>query len=137
MKYLQQNSSGSMISAASSALSSTAFCNAVVTASSMVSTLGLTADIKIGTRNSYEVLKHNGKQREILYDTAENEEAQPLPRWLFPVKSNMEFLNMEAGDGRNQSLFRSFRPVQLWYVLYHFSFNFCKLGNVNPVFVDM
>ncbi len=74
--------------------------------------IGLTADIKIGTRNSYEVLKHNGKQREILYDTAENEEAQILPRWLFHVKSNMEFLNMEAGDGRNQSLFNYILTLQ-------------------------
>lgn len=74
--------------------------------------IGLTVDIKIGTRNSYEVLKHNGKQREILYDTAENEEAQILPRWLFHVKSNMEFLNMEAGDGRNQSLFNYILTLQ-------------------------
>lgn len=74
--------------------------------------IGLTADIKIGTRNSYEVLKYNGKEREILYDTAENEEAQPLPRWLFPVKSNMEFLNMETGDGRNQSLFNYILTLQ-------------------------
>ena len=44
--------------------------------------IGLSADIKLGTRNSYEVLKFNGKQREILYDNTENEEAQALPRWL-------------------------------------------------------
>lgn len=74
--------------------------------------IGLTADIKIGTRNSYEVLKYDGKEREILYDTAENEEAQPLPRWLFPVKSNMEFLNMDAGDGRNQGLFNYILTLQ-------------------------
>lgn len=74
--------------------------------------IGLTADIKIGTRNSYEVLKYDGKEREILYDTAENEEAQKLPRWLFPVKSNMEFLNMDAGDGRNQSLFNYILTLQ-------------------------
>lgn len=74
--------------------------------------IGLTADIKLGTRNSYEVLKYNGKQREILYDTAENEDAQPLPRWLHPVKSNMEFLNMDAGDGRNQSLFNYILTLQ-------------------------
>ncbi len=74
--------------------------------------IGLTADIKIGTRNSYEVLKYNGKQRETLYDTTENEEAQPLPRWLFPVKSKMEFLNMETGDGRNQSLFNYILTLQ-------------------------
>lgn len=74
--------------------------------------IGLTADIKIGTRNSYEVLKYDNQNREILYDTAENEEAQQLPRWLFPVKSKMEFLNMEAGDGRNQGLFNYILTLQ-------------------------
>ena len=69
--------------------------------------IGLIADIKLGTRNSYEVLKYDGRQREVLYDTAENEEAQPLPRWLFPIKSKMEFVDMDAGDGRNQALFLS------------------------------
>ena len=74
--------------------------------------IGLTADIKIGTRNSYEVLKYDNQNREILYDTAENEEAQQLPRWLFPVKSKMEFLNMEIGDGRNQGLFNYILTLQ-------------------------
>ena len=37
--------------------------------------IGLTADIKIGTRNSYEVIKYGGKMREILYDTADDEKA--------------------------------------------------------------
>lgn len=74
--------------------------------------IGLTADIKIGTRNSYEVLKYDNQNREILYDTSENEEAQQLPRWLFPVKSKMEFLNMETGDGRNQGLFNYILTLQ-------------------------
>lgn len=74
--------------------------------------IGLTADIKIGTRNSYEVLKYDNQNREILYDTAENEEAQQLPRWLFPVKSKMEFLNMGTGDGRNQGLFNYILTLQ-------------------------
>lgn len=74
--------------------------------------IGLTADIKIGTRNSYEVLKYDNQNREILYDTAENEEAQQLPRWLFPVKSKMEFLNMETGGGRNQGLFNYILTLQ-------------------------
>lgn len=74
--------------------------------------IGLTADIKIGTRNSYEVLKYDNQNREILYDTAENEGAQQLPRWLFPVKSKMEFLNMETGDGRNQGLFNYILTLQ-------------------------
>ena len=74
--------------------------------------IGLTADIKIGTRNSYEVIKYGGKLREILYDTADDEKAQPIPRWLFPVKSKMEFLNMEVGDGRNQALFNYILTLQ-------------------------
>ena len=74
--------------------------------------IGLSADIKLGTRNSYSILKYGGKMREILYDTAENEEAQLLPRWLFPVKSKMEFLNMETGDGRNQGLFNYILTLQ-------------------------
>ncbi len=74
--------------------------------------IGLTADIKLGTRNSYEVLKYDGNQREILYDTAVNEAAQLLPRWMFPVKSKMEFLNMDIGDGRNQSLFNYILTLQ-------------------------
>lgn len=74
--------------------------------------IGLTADIKIGTRNSYKVIKYDGKMREVLYDTAENEEAQPLPRWMFPVKSKMEFLHMEVGDGRNQALYNYILTLQ-------------------------
>lgn len=74
--------------------------------------IGLNADIKIGTRNSYEVLKYGGVERKILYDTAENEEAQQLPRWLHPVKSNVDFLNMSDGDGRNQSLFNYILTLQ-------------------------
>lgn len=63
--------------------------------------VGVTADIKIGKRNSYSVLKFNGVERKIIYDTSEDEEADPLPKWLFPIKTNMEFLDMENGDGRN------------------------------------
>lgn len=74
--------------------------------------IGLIADMKLGTRNSYAVLKFAGKQREILYDTTENEEAQPLPRWLFPVKSKTNFLDMEEGDGRNQSLYNYILTLQ-------------------------
>lgn len=77
--------------------------------------IGIQADIKIGTRNSYEVLKYGGKTREILYDTTgEKEEAGQLPRWLFPLqkKTNIDFISMEAGDGRNQSLFNYILTLQ-------------------------
>lgn len=74
--------------------------------------VGVSADIKIGKRNSYSILKFAGKERKILYDTTEHEEADTLPKWLFPIKTNMEFVNMEAGDGRNQALFNYILTLQ-------------------------
>jgi len=74
--------------------------------------IGLVADIKLGKKNSYSVLKFNNKERKILYDQADNEEAQELPKWMLPVKTTMEFLNLEPGDGRNQSLFNYILTLQ-------------------------
>lgn len=75
--------------------------------------IGLTADIKIGKRNSYSILKFKDKERTILYDTTgENEEAQDLPKWLLPIRTNTDFLDMEAGDGRNQALFNYILTLQ-------------------------
>ena len=73
---------------------------------------GIVADIKSGFKNSYEVLKIEGKEREVLYDIFDDEEYQELPKWLFPVKSTVDFLNMEAGDGRNQALFNYILTLQ-------------------------
>ena len=67
--------------------------------------VGITADIKSGFKNSYEVLKIDGKDREIVYDIFDDEEYQEVPKYFYPIKTNMEFLDMDAGDGRNQSLF--------------------------------
>ena len=69
-------------------------------------------DIKSGFKNSYEVLKIDGKDRELLYDILEDEEYQELPKWLFPIKTSMDFVNMEAGDGRNQALFNYILTLQ-------------------------
>ena len=69
-------------------------------------------DIKSGFKNSYEVLKIDGKDRELMYDILEDEEYQELPKWLFPIKTSMDFINMEAGDGRNQSLFNYILTLQ-------------------------
>lgn len=65
---------------------------------------GLEADIKIGN-NQYEVLKFNGVERFVEWDVEEGVEYQEIPKWLFPVKSNMDFLNMDEGEGRNSALF--------------------------------
>lgn len=65
----------------------------------------LKADIKLGDKNSYSVLKYNDKERKIIYDIFDDEDYDVVPKWLLPVKTNMDFASMEAGEGRNQSLF--------------------------------
>lgn len=74
--------------------------------------IGINADIKCGHRNSYQVLKNNGEKREIIYDIFEDESIQELPKWLFPVDSNVDFLNLGEGDGRNQTLFSYILTLQ-------------------------
>lgn len=74
--------------------------------------LGITADIKVGVKNSYSILKFGGKEREIIYDIFEGEEYQELPKFLTPVKSNVDFLNLSEGDGRNQTLFNYILTLQ-------------------------
>lgn len=71
----------------------------------------LEADIKLGCRNSYSILKFKDKEREILYDVPETE-IQEVPKWLFPIRTNVDFLEMDAGDGRNQSLFNYILTLQ-------------------------
>lgn len=66
---------------------------------------GLAADIKVGIKNSYEILKFDGKERLIEWDIEEGEEYDELPKWLIPVRGSTEFLTMDAGSGRNQALF--------------------------------
>lgn len=73
---------------------------------------GLTADIKLGCRNSYSILKFNDKERKIIYDINEDEEYDALPKWLMPVKSNINFSELGDGDGRNQSLFNYILTLQ-------------------------
>lgn len=74
--------------------------------------IGLESDIKLGSRNSYSILKYKGVERKIIYDIFQDEEYQEIPKWLTPIKSNINFLNMEEGDGRNQSLFNYILTLQ-------------------------
>lgn len=66
-------------------------------------------DIKIGKRNSYEVLKFGNKEREILYDS---ENYEFVPKWLTPIRTPENFSDMETGDGRNQKLFNYILTLQ-------------------------
>lgn len=67
--------------------------------------VGLTADIKVGSKLSYEVIKINGEERFCEWDIEEGGKYQEVQKWLFPVKATAEFVDMDAGDGRNQALF--------------------------------
>lgn len=71
--------------------------------------LGLSADIKVGKVNSYAVLKLDGKKRKILRDFDDYDE---LPFWLNPIKTNIEFFDLDDGDGRNSALFAYILPLQ-------------------------
>ena len=71
--------------------------------------IGIVADIKGCGRASYEVLKIDGNEREVLYDV---EPYQLLPKYLYPIKSNVNLLNMVEGEGRNNALFSYILPLQ-------------------------
>ena len=71
--------------------------------------IGLIADIKIGKKNSYSILKFNGEERFIEWDS---DTYTTVPRWLTKVKYAPDFVNMTAGDGRNQELFNYILNLQ-------------------------
>lgn len=90
------------------------FYNTSIQNNSNHSTLacGLTADIKVGFKCSYEVLKYDGKERFIEWDIENGQDYQEIPKWLFPIKGTADFVNMETGDGRNQALFNYILTLQ-------------------------
>jgi putative DNA primase/helicase len=71
--------------------------------------IGIIVDVKLGSRNSYHILKFAGVKRPVLRKA---DELAELPKWLEPVKSNMDFVAMEEGDGRNQALFNYILTLQ-------------------------
>lgn len=74
--------------------------------------VGLEADIKVGDHNSISVLKYADKERKIIYDIEPDEDYEPVPAWLTPVRSKIDFLTLSDGDGRNQTLFNYILTLQ-------------------------
>ena len=66
---------------------------------------GLTADIKVGLKDSYVVLKSDGVERETEWDIEDDLKYQQLPKWLAPVSSKTDFFHLEPGEGRNSALY--------------------------------
>jgi putative DNA primase/helicase len=73
--------------------------------------VGITTDGKVGANNSYEILKSGGVERPILYDFPEGE-IQELPKWLTPVKTDIDFKSLGEGDGRNDAFYRYILTLQ-------------------------
>ena len=73
---------------------------------------GIIADIKVGCKNSYSILKYKNEERFILYDIEDNEDYDTLPKWLLPIPTKTRFFEMETGDGRNQALFNYILTLQ-------------------------
>lgn len=71
--------------------------------------IGIVVDIKLGSRNSYQVLKMGGVKRPVIRKT---DELARLPKWLHPVKHSTDFTTLEEGDGRNQALFNYILTLQ-------------------------
>lgn len=71
---------------------------------------GLTADIKLGSKNSYSILKFDGDERFVEWE--EEGDVSELPAWLLPVKTDTDFWNMSEGDGRNDKLFKYILTLQ-------------------------
>lgn len=72
--------------------------------------VGIVVDIKVGKRNGLECLKFNGNERFPIYN---NPPYQTAPKYLTPLKGyNLNFADMEAGDGRNTALFSYILTLQ-------------------------
>ena len=55
--------------------------------------IGLSVDIKTGKNNSYQILKHDGVLREIIYDKSPIDN---IPKWLFPFNHKTNYLDMRV-----------------------------------------
>lgn len=90
----------------------TFYCNDPLMNHNHVETaIGLIADYKYGINCSYEVLKSNGKEREVISDP---ERIQSIPRWLYPksdrvIKPNdqdyVSIVGLSQGS-RDETLFK-------------------------------
>lgn len=69
-------------------------------------------DMKIGRNSSYSILKYGGHERRIIYDIYDDEDYEDIPQWLYPIKTNVDFLALGAGSGRNQALFNHILTLQ-------------------------
>ena len=71
--------------------------------------IGLTADIKVGLKNSYAILKYNNKIRKKLYST---EVVEEIPYFLLPTDKEINVIGLKNGENRNTTLFTYIPKLQ-------------------------
>lgn len=73
---------------------------------------GIEADIKLGSKCSYEIVKFDGEERFIEWDIEDGEEYDEVPKYFIPISNGVDFTKMEEGDGRNEKLFTYILTLQ-------------------------
>lgn len=73
---------------------------------------GIKADVKVGVKNAYSILKFGGEEREIVYDKLDDEVYQTPPNWLRIIKTDADLLDLAEGEGRNNALFKHILALQ-------------------------
>lgn len=63
---------------------------------------GIKADVKLGKRNGYAILKYDNEERPVIADF---DEVDSCPAWLTATNNKTDFTKMNAGDGRNNTLY--------------------------------
>lgn len=63
--------------------------------------IGIKADIKHGHKNSYQILKMNGRKRKLL---KQPDDLDVMPIWLEPIRTNADLWDLEEGK-RNDTLY--------------------------------
>lgn len=71
--------------------------------------IGIPVDFKIGMNNGTAKIKGDGVFRKVIQETDKFVE---IPKWLTPIKTDIDFTTLEAGDGRNQTLFSYILTLQ-------------------------
>ncbi|RDY27756.1 DNA primase [Romboutsia weinsteinii] len=72
--------------------------------------IGVKVDVGLGSQNAVIPMKIDGRMRNWLQKF---DEIDYLPSWLVPLdKTCVDFLNMEEGDGRNQTLYNYILRLQ-------------------------
>lgn len=73
------------------------------------SPIGVSVTAKLGIKNTFDPLRINGKARRWLRKAKDHE---PLPKWLYPMKTKTDHVKQIAEGNRNQELFNYILTLQ-------------------------